>query len=1516
MGGEVDISDELLESVQDAVGRSVKLCMRKKVQLEVKGDRLESRILALAPHRAFLLTTRVPARTEQTFSLFDIQAVSSINPNQLTLDYDKGQLCLKLSSNEEVDEVIAQIGACIQEHCPGLSPVRVMKKLFLKPVERMANLQALWDNNPSSDMGPCGAFSRMYWCVCDQLGLPFREEVQWDVDTIYLSQDTRELNLQDFIHLDNRDLLAIVAALEYNQWFTKLSLQDYKLSTDLCDQILKVVARSSRLEELVLENTGLKADFAQKLSSALSQNTLSALHTLNLANNSLEDKGIAFLSSPLGKLPSGLKVLNLSKNSLSVKGVNILAQSLCSSPTVFNTLTHLDLSGNTLRGDDLPNLWNFLGQPNSLQTLDLSNSDCSLDLVCSSLFRGSLKHLNVLNMSKSVFSLKRGKELPSSFKHFFSSSQALHTIVLSGTRLPPEALKAMLLGLASNPNLKDISLDLSSCELRSAGSQILEGCIAEIPNISSLDISDNGLDSDLTTLLVWLAKNRSIRHLSLGKNFNNIKSKNLGLVMSCLVHMIQEEESPLSSLSLADSKLKADLSVVLNAVGGNSSLTHLDISGNSMGDMGAKMLAKALQINTKLRTVLWDRNNVSVQGLQDVASALEKNYTIRFMPVPIMDAAVALKSSPDRTEDALMKMEQYLLRNHETRRYLQEQAYRLQQGIVTSTTQQMIGRLCVKVQDHLNSLRFSERASVQEDMRAAERLVQDARNSKRLLASMYYLRSSLQGGGVEGGAGGGPSPWAGPIQEKLQMMAGEISTVIDQQLQSLLVSMVDTAESVCPHVLHRSNLRPALMRAGEGRMTVPPAFITSTLLQQSAVDIINKISEVKLSMASYLSDRIIDEILESLSRTQHTLAEHLIRRGQPLVHHDSEEIEVLDEAQLQTENLPPPPTDLLLTPTSKRKSILFRMVRPVSVAFELEFDLDKTLENVPIHMEDLPLPPPPTPLKEELERQESVCFSDLPQTESPKLEHITKHRPRRKKTNRPIRGPAMRTVPAVHPEKNELIGKLDEGVDEFYAKKVTQITAQCTSVRDSVQAGERRRESRMSGFFNLIKSRSSTKTPPTSPHTPVIGAAVVPTVSVIGTTAITATSPILAPIDESTKTEAKMPSSVPEPITAQQLEKAEPREPVDVVVTSEPKGQEESKQHGAPHAGRIRGVQVMGNDFLMQLRAKQEKMKEKAAESPPKVNAEPSPGEGTAENLVPREGHPEPATKAPLPHAQPKLAAPGHGPSPAHAPGHGPSPPPAPAPGQGPSPPPIHAPGHGPSPPPAHAPVPGPVLTPGPPPADSSQRSHPCGPPSPDPNNLENFGSPRVPPISLTSPPSSTSTSISNISGPSSTSSSPKMPVVAPGHNGAPCETHLKEQSPFIHSTEELVESLEDGVFESESFASPIPTTGPRCTSLQSSTNPTEEKNDRQRTMSLPLPAGLPTPPSSPLGLDHSAAAPHSPGTHADQHSSNSNPTPAPTEPTPAPTEPTPAPAPAQTKPTSAIIELPSPNEIDEQPVN
>ncbi|KAM6974904.1 F-actin-uncapping protein LRRC16A isoform 2-T2 [Tautogolabrus adspersus] len=1225
--GKTDIPNELSESVREAVGRRVKLTLRRKVQLEVKADKVENRVLALATHRAYLLTARVPSKVEHSFSYLDIQGISSNKPTQLVLESERGPWSLRLGSVEEVDEVIAHIGSCLQQICPAASPVKVMKKLSLKPAERTEALQAVWDEHSAADLGPCGGFSHQYRCVCDHLGLPFREEVQWDVDTIYLTQDTRELNLQDFVHLENRDLVAIIAALEFNQWFTKVSTKDYKLSTDVCDQILRVVARSSRLEELLLDNAGLKSDFAQKLASALSHNPASTLHTINLSNNSLEDKGVSALSAQLSKLPLGLKRLHLSRTSMSPKGVNSLCQALCNNPAVSSALTHLDLSGNSLRGDDLQNLNNFLSHSNVLQALDLSNSDCSLELVCASLLRGSLKHLSILNMSKSVFSHRKCKEIPPSFKQFFSSAQALSSVSLSGTRLPLEALKGLLLGLGCNPNLSDVSLDLSCCELRSAGSQILEGCIAEIPNITSLDISDNSLDMDLTTLLVWLAKNRSIRHLSLGKNFNNIKSKNVAPVLDNLVHMIQEEDSPLTSLSLADAKLKADLSIILNALGSNTSLTTLDISGNSMGDMGAKMLAKALQINTKLRTIMWDRNNVSPQGLQDVAAALEKNYTIRFMPIPIMDAAQALKASPEKTEDALMKMEQYLLRNHETRKYLQEQAYRLQQGIVTTTTQQMMDTMCVKVQDHLNSLRFTETGSVQGDMKVAENLMKDARNSKTLLPNLYHLKS-----------GGSRGACVGAIQDKLESMAGEVARVMDEQLQTMLVSMVDAADSLCPHVMKRSGLRQELLKAGAGRMSVPRSFITTTLLEQSGVDIINKISEVKLSMASFLSDRIVDEILESLSGSQHTLTDHLVRKAQPLLQQEPPlETKVLDEEVLQ-------PVDhdqeqrrsqdrdkkhrledmdtCTMTPKSKRKSILVRMLRPVSVAFEMEFDLDKALEEVPIHVEDPTPPPPPPSSSKPIDRMSSyyadlpppstpvdssaVCLGELLPVEHKTLEHHTKHRPKPKKRTKPSRPhrKAATGSSALHEaEQNSIMGKLDEGFDDFFSKKVTKLSLKLSSMRGlsscAQDPADKKRESRKSGFFNLLKNRTSrsekshgatsitpphlnspTSSPPTSSISPV--SEETPPMS-------PPAGPLVEPRQELLRAQSSdHPDSEMEASkTASDAAEEEKEESVE----------EEKLEEENPHIPRHIGVPMMGMDLMAEMKARQERMAAKKSES-------------------------------------------------------------------------------------------------------------------------------------------------------------------------------------------------------------------------------------------------------------------------------------------------------------------------------
>uniref|UniRef100_A0AAX7VPH0 CARMIL C-terminal domain-containing protein n=1 Tax=Astatotilapia calliptera TaxID=8154 RepID=A0AAX7VPH0_ASTCA len=1060
---------------------------------------------------------------------------------KLSIEYERGSFSLKLPSTDEVNEVVAHIGNCMQRICPGLPPSKVMKKLCMEPPDRLSSLQILWENNKPAEPGPCGGFSQMYRCVCDWLGMPYREEVQWDVDTIYLTQDTRELNLQDFSHLENRDLVAIIAVLEFNQWFTKVSTKDYKLSADVCEQILRVVSRSSRLEELVLDNAGLKTDFAQKLAAALAHNPSSGLTTINLANNPLEDRGVSSLGAQFAKLRLGLKHLNFSKTSLSPKGVNSLCQSLSANPSIPSSLVHLDLSGNMLRGDDMQHFYHFLGQPNSLATLDLSNTDCLLDQVCSALLRGSVEHLSVLNVSKSIFPHRKGKDVPPSFKHFFSSAASLTSINVSGTKLPPEAVKALLLGLASNPSVKDVSLDLSCCELRSGGSQILEGCIAEIPNISSLDISDNGLDSELSTLLVWLAKNRSIRHLSLGKNFNNIKSK-----------------------------LKSDLTIILNALGSNSTLTRLDISGNAMGDMGAKMLAKALQINSKLRTVIWDKNNTSPQGLQDVAAALEKNFTIRFMPLPIIDASQALKASPEKTEDALLKIETYLYRNHETRKYLQEQAYRLQQGIVTTTTQQMIDRICVKVQDHLNSLRNSETDAILEDVRSAESLIKDARNSKTLLPNLYHLGSASR---EEVN-----STSVGPIQEKLESMAGEVTAVMDQQLQTLLETMMDAAESLCPHVMKKSNLRVELMKASSARMVVPKSFVSKTLLEQSGVDIINKISEVKLSLASFLSDRIVDEILEALSTSQHVLADHLVRRGRPLVQQESVDLDVPEEKIpkrasaeiLEAERLEDLET-CMMTPKSKRKSIHSRMLRPVSRAFEMEFDLDKALEDVPIHVEDTSTsshtPSTPSMVLPKLEPCPTGVMVELPSEEEKKLQHFTKLRPRRNKKTHSSK--QISSTPSQDGEQNGLMGRVDEGVDEFFSKKVTKMDSKRSLKSSESQDGEKKKKG---GFLNLIKRSSKSDKS-----------------------------------DKLDKSEKIQPSVIPEEPSSPKVAIKSPQNYIYIYIffflySSElrtPDSMDEpwegSDGRGSPQGGkRYPGVQMMGSGLLAEMKAKHERRAYKA----------------------------------------------------------------------------------------------------------------------------------------------------------------------------------------------------------------------------------------------------------------------------------------------------------------------------------
>ncbi|XP_037804612.1 F-actin-uncapping protein LRRC16A-like isoform X17 [Penaeus monodon] len=1053
MSGRNIITRELSDSIRQCLGRKVKLTLKVLVKVETKGDKTDNRVLAFASCRLFVLTAKVPTRVDQHFHYLDIQGVESRKPNQLCLT-----VCDRVytyyttheeNSSHEVDTMVLSLGTALKNIFPAVPLTHIIRKVDIQPPKRMQQLDELERATlgGTRDMGPCGGFSTQYMCMCDYHALPYREEVAWDVDTIYLSHDTRELYLHDFDYLEQKDLIPIISALEYNTWFRKLRASHSKLSHEAIERILHVVSKSLSLEEIYLDNIGAKAEFANKLSLALLSNSNIPLQKLDLSHNPIEDKGLSNLcglvaklspvaggavhiSNPIGRQAKGLSHLNLSLCGLTGKGVNMLAHSLSVNKYMCQTLTFLSLAGNSLR-DDVNNLYNFLAQPNALKTLDLSATECAIDAVFGALLRGCTSSLAHLNLSRNSFGSKKTREMLPSFKQYFTSTLALKTLTLSQCKLPADALKNVLLGLACNENISEVDLDLSSNQLGGTGAQILESCIHGVRCLSALDISDNGLEAQLGPVVAAISKNKSIRKLSIGRNLNNIKSKHVYHVMESVVQMIQEEDCVLESLSINDSRLKTDLHNLLNALGSNHCLQSLDISGNYMGDSGARLLAKALQINSKLQYISYDRNNVTLQGYSDIAYALQSNYSVKFLPFPVHDAMLCMKTAPERTENLMRRIQDTLYRNVSPMKYSNGQAFRLQQGFLLSSTQQQVDRLVLQTGEAVRTLRRSGSDLVgANSLQWAEGLITDADSSKQLISHLHdvVLRRDEAGN---------------PIETKLHQISSDLHTVITNYLQDTVESMVRSAQDKCPNVLSEEKVVDDVRAACLAKSQLSSQLVETAIVEQAGSVILNKVNEVNLAIASTVSDRVIDEVVDSLSKTCKNLQNLQSgegprkrastgtemgsrERGSSESSTRSERSDTVSQGDDTTsQKSDPSPLKLeylnLATPqlASKRKSLHGRKLRPQSVVGIISglTEVDSSQSTRAIKSVTLP-----NYSKEKAESLDSV--SELPSS-CGQLQHLGKARPRRVKTRAPTR-------PMGRADLVEEDHDISEGVDTFF----------------------------------------------------------------------------------------------------------------------------------------------------------------------------------------------------------------------------------------------------------------------------------------------------------------------------------------------------------------------------------------------------------------------------------------------------------------------------------------------------
>ncbi|CRK88349.1 CLUMA_CG002127, isoform A [Clunio marinus] len=1008
---------ELNDSVKAVLGRHTKILVKYMIKLETKSDKTENRVLVFTPVRVYLLTAKVPTRIDCSFHYLDILAIESKKPTHFSIattdkTYSFSTIGDAGNFSSNADVILTDLSSAIKQIFPTVPLKYIIRKIEVQPIERIAIFSDELRPADPRNVGPCGGFSAQYRCMCDFHNVPYREEVAWDIDTIYLSHDNRVLNLRDFDHLEPKDLMAIVSALEYNTFFRGLKVSHTRLSNDTLERILHVMKRSMWLEELHLEGLGLKADFIHKLAVSVISNNNPALKTIDLNHNLIEDKGALHLAGPIAKISKGLCKLCLAYCGLTSKGVNQISHSLSLNQSISSSLTHLDLSGNNLK-DDVTNLNNFLAQPNALEFLDISSTDTTLESLFGALLRGCSTHLAHLNVAHNSFGTKKGKEIPPSFKQFFTSSLSLKHLNIASCKIPLEALKHLLLGLACNESTAGLHLDLNGNQLGQQGAHVLESCIHGVRVLQSLDIGDNNLDSEMASVLTAIGKNSSIRTLYLIKCFQGMKLKHISTVMDALVNLIQKDDFMLAELYISENKLKTDIHNFINALGSNQHLQVLDISGNLMGDIGARLLAKALQINNKLKTIIMDRNAITLQGYSDIVYALENNYSLRHIPFPLFDITPSLKNHPERTDTIMRKMQEFLHRNGSGIKRQAGQGFRLQQGFLLSATHQLVDKLVSETQETI-SIQTSENSGVQ-------RLLEDAENCKQLLPKLQdAVRCDPH-----------------PIEMRLGKMTNELSHSVKVYLSETMETMLKTGVEQCPKTLGNQTVISDLRKTCEERLIISDDFLQACIVNCAGGEVMNKISEVEQSLAGLISDRATDEVLEALTRYKRgmgipdspnttlndSLPPDIVRSRSS---HDS--MSDHHHVDLSRHGIGSP-TKLeylnLAVPHFKSKRQAIAKIRPQSVV-GLGVD-NLSLSHIPDLLES---PNISNRGSKNATAEDENCDSitELPST-SLTLQHLVKSRPKRAKVRAPTR-----------PLLTELSNSLGEGLETFFTKPDSETT--------------------------------------------------------------------------------------------------------------------------------------------------------------------------------------------------------------------------------------------------------------------------------------------------------------------------------------------------------------------------------------------------------------------------------------------------------------------------------------------
>ena len=175
--------------------------------------------------------------------------------------------------------------------------------------------------------------------------------------------------------------------------------------------------------------------------------------------------------------------------------------------------------------------------------------------------------------------------------------------------------------LSSIPTLKNLIF----CDIHFSTEEVdaVFSVLSHSNNLSTLDLSDNHLHSDMIKIAEALKYTSTLEKL-------NLTNSNISPSAATAISTVIKSQTSLREFSIGNNKLGSPIIAILKALCEFFSLQRLDLSGNHIPEEACEAIASVILNNTELEYLVLSDNSFG-KGTLDIAKALQELYLLKVL---------------------------------------------------------------------------------------------------------------------------------------------------------------------------------------------------------------------------------------------------------------------------------------------------------------------------------------------------------------------------------------------------------------------------------------------------------------------------------------------------------------------------------------------------------------------------------------------------------------------------------------------------------------------------------------------------------------------------------------------------------------------------------------------------------------------------------------------------------------------------------------------------------------------